>query len=160
MPLTRSGGFHRPETRTVLYDRLCAHGGRPAHRLWIILDVAVDGPLAYEALSLGLEVSYLAQAMRLDFSCRELPLAHCIEIAGSVKILALLQIGAHCPRDVAPQHHVIPRFRNHMLARLAVDDIFNEPFLWQHINLDAKPNIIQQQDKRALIHYATARFDL
>src|ERR1035441_853342 len=47
-----------------------------------------------------------------------------------------------------------------MLVRLAIDGIFSEALLWQHVNLDAKPNIPQQQQKCALIHYATAGFDL
>jgi hypothetical protein len=56
---------------------------------------------------------YLAQAVRVDISCRDLPLAHCIEIARSVQMLALLAITRYRPRDVSPQHDVIPEVGRH-----------------------------------------------
>jgi hypothetical protein len=61
---------------------------------------------------------------------------------------------------VPPQYDVIPRFRDHTLVGPAIDDIFSEALLRQQIDLDAKPNIIQQQEKSALIHHATACCDL
>jgi hypothetical protein len=98
--------------------------------------------------------------MRFDFSCRDLPLAFSIEIARSVQVLALPPISQYRPRDVSPQHGVIARFRRRAPVRLAADCTRNDALLRQHVNLDAKPNIVQQQQKRALIQYAAAHCDL
>src|SRR5450631_3320668 len=103
---------------------------------------------------------YLAQAVRSDFPYRDLPLVHSIEITGSVQMLALLPISQYRPRDVSAQHNVIPRFGRRAPVRLAVDDTFNKALLWQQVKLDAKPNVIQQQENRALIHNSAAHCDL
>jgi hypothetical protein len=75
-------------------------------------------------------------------------------------MLALLPISQYRPRDVSPQHNVITRFGRRAPVRLAVGDTFNEALLWQQVNLDAKQNVIQQQETRALIHNSAAHCDL
>jgi hypothetical protein len=102
----------------------------------------------------------LAQALRFDLSGRDLPLAYRIEIPRSVQMLALLPITRCRPRDVSPQHDVIPEIGRHFPMRLAVNDALDEALPWQLVGLDAKPNVIQQEQKRTPIHHAAAHRDL
>src|SRR5260221_14494114 len=54
----------------------------------------------------------------------------------------------------------MPRLRDHVPVGFAVDDTLNETLPWQDVNLDAKPDIIQQQKERAFVDDTTARCDL
>ena len=68
----------------------------------------------------AVSIPWLAQMVRLNFPLRDLPLADGVAIAGSVQMFALLPISIYRPRNVTPQHHVVPEFGRHVILRLGV----------------------------------------
>jgi hypothetical protein len=67
----------------------------------------------------------------------------------------MLQLSAHRSGNVPPQDCIVSRFRNYVPLRLAVSNILDAAPLRQHVNLNAKPDVVQPQEERAVIQLAT-----
>jgi hypothetical protein len=46
---------------------------------------------------------------------------------------AFLEIRVYSPRDVSPQHDVVPRFRRHVPAPFTIYHALDETLLWQQV---------------------------
>ena len=61
---------------------------------------------------------------------------------------------------MSSQYDVIPEVGSHSPLRIAVNHALDQALSGQHVGLDPKPNIIQQEQKREFIKYAAAHRDL
>ncbi len=61
---------------------------------------------------------------------------------------------------MSSQYDVIPEVGSHAPLRIAVNHALDQALTGQHVGLDPKPNIIQQEQKREFIKYAAAHRDL